>query len=59
MAGSIHGTFAIRTAEAKGDEYSNLDGINSINCGEDAAKHFLFEDGYRNLNHGSYSTRIH
>ncbi|KAK5165932.1 uncharacterized protein LTR77_008856 [Saxophila tyrrhenica] len=27
-----------------------------LQCGADAAKHFAFADGYRNLNHGSYGT---
>ncbi|CAK4031187.1 aminotransferase family [Lecanosticta acicola] len=27
-----------------------------IECGEEAAKHFAFAKGYRNLNHGSYGT---
>jgi hypothetical protein len=25
----------------------------SIECGEDAAKHFSFDEGFRNLNHGA------
>ncbi|KAK5132507.1 hypothetical protein LTR08_008891 [Meristemomyces frigidus] len=29
---------------------------NSIECGKEAAKHFAFAEGYRNLNHGSFGT---
>ncbi|RMY68051.1 hypothetical protein D0863_07382 [Hortaea werneckii] len=30
--------------------------MGSIECGKEAAKHFTFADGYRNLNHGSFGT---
>ena len=29
-----------------------IDGIDSIECGEEARKHFNFGKAYRNLNHG-------
>ncbi|KAI4725744.1 PLP-dependent transferase [Aureobasidium sp. EXF-10728] len=31
-------------------------GSHTIECGEEAAKHFVFQEGYINLNHGSYGT---
>lgn len=34
------------------DATSRLATIDKIQCGEDGAKHFLFRNGYRNLNHG-------
>jgi hypothetical protein len=30
----------------------------SIECGEDAAKHFSFDKGYRNLNHGTSDVEL-
>lgn len=34
---------------ADSDQAQHLD---TIECGEEAAKEFAFADGYRNLNHG-------
>jgi hypothetical protein len=31
---------------------ADLGAIDQIEVGEEAAKHFLFQNGYRNLNHG-------
>lgn len=33
---------------------ADLDAIEKIEVGKEAAKHFLFQDGYRNLNHGPF-----
>ncbi|EMF15374.1 PLP-dependent transferase [Sphaerulina musiva SO2202] len=35
---------------------ADLAAIDTIKVGEEAAKHFLFQHGYRNLNHGSFGT---
>ncbi|EGP83842.1 unnamed protein product [Zymoseptoria tritici ST99CH_3D1] len=56
MTGTTNGTYALRPAEAKHDQFSDVDSIEVINCGEDAAKHFLFDPQHRNLNHGSFGT---
>ena len=41
------------TIDMKSDESG------TIECGEDAAKYFAFEDGYRNLNHGEVAKLNH
>lgn len=38
------------------DPLAAIRAIRTIECGEDAAKHFAFDSGYINLNHGSYGT---
>ncbi|KAF2170839.1 hypothetical protein M409DRAFT_63886 [Zasmidium cellare ATCC 36951] len=40
----------------EGDLYTVIDSISTIECGKEAAQHFYFDDGWRNLNHGSYGT---
>lgn len=34
------------------DILAEIKQLGSIECGEEAAKHFAFADGYKNLNHG-------
>ncbi|CZT19918.1 related to isopenicillin N epimerase [Ramularia collo-cygni] len=34
----------------------DIDNFKEISCGADAAKHFNFSSGYKNLNHGSFGT---
>lgn len=34
------------------DPLAAVNAIDKIECGKDAAKHFSFKGGYRNLNHG-------
>jgi len=36
------------------DPLADIRNLGPIQCGEEAAKHFLFDPGYQNLNHGSY-----
>lgn len=31
---------------------AGIRGLGSIRCGEEAAKYFAFDKGYRNINHG-------
>ncbi|KAL1311483.1 hypothetical protein AAFC00_004424 [Neodothiora populina] len=38
------------------DILAEIRGLGPVQCGAEAAKHFAFADGYRNLNHGSYGT---
>jgi len=34
------------------EDIDDLEEMGTIECGKEAAKHFAFGDGYRNLNHG-------
>lgn len=36
----------------KEDPLEDIKNLGSIECGEEARKHFNIADGYRNLNHG-------
>lgn len=48
-----------RTADSSSATADLLDAIKSldtIECGEEARKHFNFAPSYRNLNHGMFST---
>lgn len=36
-----------------------IDSIESIACGQEAAKHFAFGNGYKNLNHGRDTISSH
>ncbi|KAF2161163.1 hypothetical protein M409DRAFT_69998 [Zasmidium cellare ATCC 36951] len=38
------------------DPLATVNAVDKIECGKDAAKHFSFPEGYRNLNHGSFGT---
>lgn len=36
----------------RSENIDELEEMGTIECGKEAAKHFAFGDGYRNLNHG-------